>query len=93
MGTALWTQATAAAKNIADAENAEDSESSKEGEGAEEPAAEKEGADEGDKLRKAALEKLEKAGEDSIFGQASFKRKCSIIFMFKKKSTQLSAYT
>lgn len=72
---ALWIQAAAAAqtaaKSIADMQNpAEDSEeSSKEEEGD----TEQESQDEDDKQRKAALEKLEKASEDSFLGQASHK--------------------
>lgn len=67
-----------AAKGIADLQNAEEeSESSREGEGTEESAAEpekenEESEDESLKLRKSALERLEKASEDSIFSQASF---------------------
>lgn len=76
LGNALWKQATAvaqtAANSITDIQIAEDSESSKEEEGAEESATDKESEDENDKLRKSALDKLEKASEDSIFGQASF---------------------
>lgn len=61
-----------AAKSLADMSVAEDSESSKEEEVAEEPATEKGSEDETDKLRVSALDKLEKASEDSIFGQVSF---------------------
>ncbi|XP_015874300.2 uncharacterized protein LOC107411270 [Ziziphus jujuba] len=61
--------AQTAAKSIADIQNAEDSESSKEEEGIEESATEKESEDENDKLRKSALDRLEKASGDSIFGQ------------------------
>ena len=52
----------------------EESESSKEDEGAQESSAERENEeseDENAKIRKSALDKLEKAGEDSIFSQAS----------------------
>lgn len=48
-------------------------ESSKEKE-AEDSAVESESDDENDKLRKSALDKLEKASEDSVFGQASYLR-------------------
>lgn len=71
----MWIQAAAAAqtaaRSIADMQNpAEDSEeSSKEEEGD----TEQESQDEDDKQRKAALEKLEKASEDSFLGQASHK--------------------
>ncbi|KAH7517918.1 hypothetical protein FEM48_Zijuj09G0115200 [Ziziphus jujuba var. spinosa] len=61
--------AQTAAKSIADIQNAEDSESSKEEEGIEESATEKESEDENDKLRKSALDRLEKASGDSIFGK------------------------
>lgn len=62
--------AKTAAKNIADLQNvAEESESSKEGDG-EESAVEEEDEDEHGKQRKAALDKLEKASEDTILGQA-----------------------
>ena len=60
-----------AAKSIADIQLAEDSESSKEKE-AEESPTEKESEDENDKLRESALDKLEKASDDSFLGQASF---------------------
>ena len=59
-----------AAKSIADIQLAEDSESSKEKE-AEESPTEKESEDENDKLRKSALDKLEKASGDTVLGQAS----------------------
>lgn len=60
--------AKTAAKSITDMpDNAEDSESPKE----EEAASEGESESEESKKRKAALEKLEKAGEDSVLGQAS----------------------
>ncbi|EXB63670.1 hypothetical protein L484_027013 [Morus notabilis] len=68
--------AAVAAKGIADLQNAEEeSESSREGEGTEESAAEpekenEESEDESLKLRKSALDRLEKASEDSIFSQA-----------------------
>ncbi|KAJ7967402.1 BAT2 domain protein [Quillaja saponaria] len=63
--------AQTAAKSIADMQNtSEDSESSKEeDEEAEESATEKESEDVNQKIRKSALDKLEKASEDSIFGQ------------------------
>ncbi|XP_024021238.1 uncharacterized protein LOC21409644 isoform X1 [Morus notabilis] len=67
--------AAVAAKGIADLQNAEEeSESSREGEGTEESAAEpekenEESEDESLKLRKSALDRLEKASEDSIFSQ------------------------
>ncbi|XP_060168301.1 uncharacterized protein LOC132599101 [Lycium barbarum] len=61
--------AKTAAKSLADAQNArEDSESSK-GDEEQEVLVEVESEDENDKKRKAALEKLEKASEDSLFGQ------------------------
>ncbi|CAI9104399.1 OLC1v1003061C1 [Oldenlandia corymbosa var. corymbosa] len=60
--------AKTAAKTIAEFEPAEDSESSKEDDN-KAPAVEEESEDENDKRRKAALEKLEKASEDSLFGQ------------------------
>lgn len=64
--------AQTAAKSIADLENEDEHvESSKEKE-VEDSAAESESEDENDKLRKSALDKLEKASEDSVFGQASF---------------------
>ncbi|XP_016475034.2 uncharacterized protein LOC107796745 [Nicotiana tabacum] len=57
-----------AAKSLADVQDAsEDSKSSKEDE--REVMIEEESEDENDKKRKAALEKLEKASEDSILGQ------------------------
>ncbi|MCD7462972.1 hypothetical protein HAX54_049696 [Datura stramonium] len=60
--------AKAAAKSLADVQSAlEDSESSKEDE--REVLVEEESEDENDKKRKAALEKLEKASEDSLLGQ------------------------
>lgn len=64
-----------AAKGIADIQNvAEDSESSKGEEEQEESDSDKEteAEDENDKLRKSALDKLEKASKDSFLGQASF---------------------
>ncbi|XP_022931612.1 uncharacterized protein LOC111437779 [Cucurbita moschata] len=61
--------AQTAAKSIADLENEDEHvESSKEKE-VEDSAAESESEDENDKLRKSALDKLEKASEDSVFGQ------------------------
>ncbi|CAN4112288.1 unnamed protein product [Withania somnifera] len=60
--------AKTAAKSLADVQSAlEDSESLKEDE--QEALVEEESGDENDKKRKAALEKLEKASEDSLFGQ------------------------
>lgn len=62
--------AKTAAKSFADVQNAlEDSESLKEDE--REVLVEEESEDENDKKRKAALEKLEKASEESLLGQAS----------------------
>lgn len=62
--------AKTAAKSLADVQNAlEDTESLKEDD--REVLVEEESEDENDKKRKAALEKLEKAGEDSLLGQAS----------------------
>ncbi|PON56990.1 hypothetical protein PanWU01x14_177200 [Parasponia andersonii] len=67
--------AQTAAKSLAEMQNAgEESESSKEEEGAEESAGERESEeseDERARIRKSALDKLEKASEDSIFSQAS----------------------
>lgn len=60
--------AKTAAKSIAEMQNAEDSESSKDGD-TEASAVEEESEDENEKLRKAALVKLEKASEDSFLGQ------------------------
>nr|GMD85785.1 uncharacterized protein LOC109161907 [Ipomoea batatas] len=63
--------AKTAAKSISDVQNAvEESESSNENE-TEPSAVEVEGEDENDKRRKEALDKLEKASEDSFLGQAS----------------------
>lgn len=63
--------AKTAAKSISDVQNAvEESESSKEHE-TEASVDEVEGEDENDKRRKEALDKLEKASEDSFLGQAS----------------------
>ena len=59
-----------AAKGVAEIQTAEDSESSKEDD-AEASAVEEESEDENEKRRKAALEKLEKASEESFLGQAS----------------------
>ncbi|PSS19179.1 Protein FAM114A2 like [Actinidia chinensis var. chinensis] len=62
--------AKTAAKSIADIQNvAEDSESSKEGD-LEESTIEGEEEDEHNEQRKAALDKLEKASEDSLLGQS-----------------------
>ncbi|CAN1278351.1 hypothetical protein LINPERPRIM_LOCUS16615 [Linum perenne] len=58
-----------AAKSIADINLAEDSESSKGEDDRAEGASDKETDDESAELRKSALDKLEKAGEDSILGQ------------------------
>lgn len=73
----MWIQASAAAekaaKSIADIKISEESESQKEEEETEKPAAEKESDDEDEKRRKSALDKLEKASEESFLGQASFK--------------------
>ncbi|KAG6572001.1 hypothetical protein SDJN03_28729, partial [Cucurbita argyrosperma subsp. sororia] len=61
--------AQTAAKSIVDLKNEdEDVEPSKEKE-VEDSASESESEDENDKLRKSALDKLEKASEDSVFGQ------------------------
>ncbi|KAF4391561.1 hypothetical protein G4B88_030712 [Cannabis sativa] len=66
--------AQTAAKSLAEMQDAgEESESSKEEEGAEESEAKgesEESEDESAKIRKSALDKLEKASEDSIFSQA-----------------------
>lgn len=72
----LWMQAVeaakTAAKSITDAQNMdEDSESSKDEEEVDESATEDKNDHEDDKLRKSALDKLEKASEDSFLGQAS----------------------
>ncbi|KAI4295608.1 hypothetical protein L6164_035634 [Bauhinia variegata] len=62
--------AETASKSIADLQiTAEDSDSSKEEEGAEESANKKESEDEDDKLRKSALDKLEKASGDTLLSQ------------------------
>lgn len=62
--------AQTASKSIAELQiSAEDSESSKEDEGAEGSA--KESDDEDNTIRKSALDKLEKASEDSLLSQAS----------------------
>ncbi|CAL0318609.1 unnamed protein product [Lupinus luteus] len=62
--------AETASKSIAELQiNAEDSESSKEDDGGEGSPAEKENGDEDEKRRKAALERLEKASDDSILSQ------------------------
>ncbi|KAF9675947.1 hypothetical protein SADUNF_Sadunf09G0087000 [Salix dunnii] len=64
-----------AAKSIADLNIAEDSESSKGEPDEDESASDKETEGEeteDDKLRKSALDKLEKASEDTILGQASY---------------------
>lgn len=64
--------AKTAAKNITDVQSmGEDSESSKDEEEVDEYATEDKNGDETDKLRKSALDKLEKASEDSFLGQAS----------------------
>ena len=66
--------AKTAAKSITDVENiVEDSESSKDEEEVDESAAEDKNDDEIDKRSKSALDKLEKASEDSFLGQASHK--------------------
>ncbi|KAK4340279.1 hypothetical protein RND71_041741 [Anisodus tanguticus] len=63
--------AKTAAKSLADVQNAlEDSESSKDDD-EQEVFVEEESEDENDKKRKATLEKLEKASEESLLGQAS----------------------
>lgn len=59
--------ARTAAKNISETV-AEDSEST-DGDGKEEPAVEEESDDENDKRRKEALDKLEKASEESLLSQ------------------------
>ncbi|KAJ9704924.1 hypothetical protein PVL29_003129 [Vitis rotundifolia] len=62
--------AKTAAKSITDAQNmGEDSESSKDEDEVDESATEDKNDDEDDKLRKSALDKLEKASEDSFLGQ------------------------
>lgn len=62
--------AKTAAKSITDAQNMdEDSESSKDEEEVDESATEDKNDHEDDKLRKSALDKLEKASEDSFLGQ------------------------
>ncbi|KAM3742980.1 hypothetical protein ACB098_07G109900 [Castanea mollissima] len=62
--------AQTAAKSISDMQIAdEDTESSKDEEEAEDSTNEKESEDDKDKIRKAALDKLEKASDESIFGQ------------------------
>lgn len=58
-----------AAKSMADIQISEVSESLKEEEETEEPAAKKEIDDEDEKRRKSALDKLEKASEESFLGQ------------------------
>uniref|UniRef100_A0A7N2R5W6 DUF7798 domain-containing protein n=1 Tax=Quercus lobata TaxID=97700 RepID=A0A7N2R5W6_QUELO len=64
--------AQTAAKSISDMQIAdEDTESSKDEEEAEDSTNEKESEDDKDKIRKAALDKLEKASDESIFGQAN----------------------
>ena len=76
--------AKTAAKSIADIQNvAEDSESSKEGD-LEESTIEGEEQDEHNEQRKAALDKLEKASEDSLLGQAchSYRNKFIIFLCF-----------
>lgn len=70
--------AKTAAKSIADLQSfPEESESYKEGDG-EESAVEKEEEDENDKQRKAALDKLEKASEDTVLGQACHEYRAQI---------------
>lgn len=65
--------AQTAAKSIVDLKNEDEhGEPSKEKVG--DSAEESESEDDNDKLRKSALEKLEKASEDSVFGQASYIR-------------------
>ncbi|XP_062177837.1 uncharacterized protein LOC133882647 [Alnus glutinosa] len=62
--------AQTAAKSVTDVQtNEEDSESSKNEGEVEDSANESESGDEKDKLRKSALDKLEKASEESLFGQ------------------------
>ena len=66
--------AQTAAKSMTDMQNTEvDTESSKNEIEVEDSADERESGDEKDKLRKSALDKLEKVGEESILGQASHK--------------------
>ncbi|KAL3515240.1 hypothetical protein ACH5RR_022142 [Cinchona calisaya] len=60
--------AKTAAKSVAEIQTAEDSESSKDDD-AEASAVEEESEDESEKRRKEALDKLEKASEDSFLGQ------------------------
>lgn len=63
--------AKTAAKGIADLQSfPEESESYKEGDGEESAVEKEEEEDENDKQRKAALDKLEKASEDTVLGQA-----------------------
>lgn len=72
--------AQTASKSIADLQNtAEDSDSLKDEEGAEGSANEKESDDENEKLRKSALNKLEKASEDSMLSQVRHKRIIRVI--------------
>ncbi|KAB1207190.1 hypothetical protein CJ030_MR7G011511 [Morella rubra] len=64
--------AQTAAKSITDIQNSDEvSESSKDEGEVEDSANERESKDEKEELRKTALEKLEKASEESIFGQAT----------------------
>ncbi|XVF67648.1 hypothetical protein PTKIN_Ptkin10aG0138200 [Pterospermum kingtungense] len=71
LSSAFWIQASVvaekAAKSIADIQLAENSESTEEE--AEESPTDKESEDENEKLRKSALDRLEKASEDSFVGQ------------------------
>lgn len=73
--------AKTAAKSIADLQSVdEESESSKEGDG--EESAVEEDEDEHAKQRKAALDKLEKASEDTILGQACHEYRAQIKLSF-----------
>lgn len=74
--------AKTAAKNITDAQRmGEDSVSSKDEEEVDEHATEDKNDDENDKLKKSALDKLEKASEDSFLGQVSFCFACQNSYM------------
>lgn len=71
--------AKTAAKSIADLQSfPEESESYKEGDGEESAVEKEEEEDENDKQRKAALDKLEKASEDTVLGQACHEYRAQI---------------
>lgn len=71
--------AKTAAKSIADLQSSpEESESYKEGDGEESAVEKEEEEDENDKQRKAALDKLEKASEDTVLGQACHEYRAQI---------------